>query len=96
MAEAMTREQKAVQRTVEEAKRGVEEIKEGEPTKAVARFQEGVPSPIYLYAAGASILGSLILFLGKKREAGIFMGLWAPTILNMALFYKLLRPSRED
>lgn len=36
-----------------------------------------------VYAAGAvvSILISLALYLKGRREAGIFVGLWAPTIL---------------
>lgn len=36
-----------------------------------------------VYAAGAvvSILASLALYLKGRREAGIFVGLWAPTIL---------------
>lgn len=36
-----------------------------------------------VYAAGAvlSILISLALYLTDRREAGLFVGLWAPTIL---------------
>ena len=30
-----------------------------------------------------SILISLFLFVSGKREAGIFVGLWAPTVLNL-------------
>ena len=30
-----------------------------------------------------SILLSLLLFLSGKRETGIFVGLWAPTVLNL-------------
>jgi hypothetical protein len=94
MAEAMTRERQATREAIESAMKGVGKMAEGEPTQAIAEFQERLPSPIYLYAAGASILGSAILFLRKNREAGIFVGLWAPTIMNLALFYKLLRPSK--
>jgi len=38
-----------------------------------------------IYVAGtlASILLSLSLYLTGRREAGIFVGLWAPTILNL-------------
>ena len=36
-----------------------------------------------VYVAGTvlSILISLVLYLTGRREAGIFVGLWAPTIL---------------
>ena len=30
-----------------------------------------------------SILLSLFLYLSGRREAGIFVGLWAPTVLNL-------------
>jgi hypothetical protein len=95
MAEAMMRERQAAREAIEGARGGLKTMKEGEPTQAVAEFQEKLPSPIYMYAAAASIVGSAILFLRKNREAGIFVGLWAPTIMNLALFYKLLRPSKE-
>ncbi|MDP9475623.1 MAG: hypothetical protein M3R38_08025 [Actinomycetota bacterium] len=30
-----------------------------------------------------SIVISLLLYVSGRREAGIFVGLWAPTILNL-------------
>jgi hypothetical protein len=38
---------------------------------------------IYVGGTLLSILISLSLYLGGKREAAIFVGLWAPTILNL-------------
>jgi hypothetical protein len=38
---------------------------------------------IYVGGTGISILISLYLYLSGKREAGIFVGLWAPTVLNL-------------
>jgi hypothetical protein len=92
MTESMTQERKAAREAIEEGMQTVQHIKEGE---LAAAAQQKAPSRLYLYATGASILGSAILFLRKNRDAGIFVGLWAPTILSMGLFYKLLRPSRE-
>ena len=38
-----------------------------------------------LYVGGTllSILISLVLYLSGRRESAIFVGLWAPTILNL-------------
>ena len=36
---------------------------------------------VYVTATVLSILISLTLYLTGRREAGIFVGLWAPTIL---------------
>ena len=38
---------------------------------------------IYLGGTLVSILISLSLYLAGRREAGIFVGLWAPTVLNL-------------
>ena len=38
---------------------------------------------IYMVGTLLSILISLYLYLSGKRESGIFVGLWAPTVLNL-------------
>jgi hypothetical protein len=38
---------------------------------------------IYLGGTLLSILSSLYLFTSGRRETGIFVGLWAPTVLNL-------------
>ena len=38
---------------------------------------------IYVGGTLLSILISLALYMSGRREAGIFVGLWAPTILNL-------------
>ncbi len=38
---------------------------------------------IYLGVTLLSILISLYLFTSGRRETGIFVGLWAPTVLNL-------------
>jgi hypothetical protein len=50
---------------------------------------------VYYGGVFGSILLSVGLYLSGRREAGIFVGLWAPTILNLGLYNKLLRPSQE-
>lgn len=56
---------------------------------------ENLPSSVYYGGVLGSIALSVALFMSGKRETGIFVGLWAPTILNLGLYNKLLRPSRE-
>lgn len=38
---------------------------------------------IYVGGTLLSIVLSLALYMTGRREAGIFVGLWAPTILNL-------------
>lgn len=38
---------------------------------------------VYVGGTLLSVLISLYLFISGRREAGIFVGLWAPTVLNL-------------
>lgn len=57
---------------------------------------EKMPSSVYIGSVLGSILLSAGLFLSGKRLAAIFVGLWAPTILNLGLYNKLLKPSKDE
>lgn len=52
---------------------------------------EEIPAETFIAATGVSILLSLILFFSGRKQAAQFVGLWAPTIINLGLFLKLLR-----
>jgi len=54
------------------------------------QMADDIPAEAYLAATGASILLSLMLYLTGKKQAAQFVGLWAPTIINLGLFAKLL------
>ncbi len=56
---------------------------------------EDMPSGVYIGGVFFSIVAALYLFLTGKREQGIFVGLWAPTIFNLGLYVKQLHPSEE-
>ena len=43
----------------------------------------GPAKQIYVGGTLLSILISLFLYVSGRREAGIFVGLWAPTVLNL-------------
>lgn len=58
------------------------------PADAIA---EKIPSAPYFAVTVGSILLSAGLFLSGRRTAALFVGLWAPTVLNMGMYNKLLR-----
>ena len=66
-----------------------------ERSREAVRQAEEMPASLYFAAVIGSIGLSALLFLMGKRNLGIFVGLWPPTILNMALFAKQLRPSTD-
>ncbi|MCV0403642.1 MAG: hypothetical protein K5924_08015 [Chloroflexi bacterium] len=52
---------------------------------------EEIPAETFIAATGVSIFLSLFLFFSGRKQAAQFVGLWAPTIINLGLFLKLLR-----
>ena len=69
---------------------------EGTVAKAIEEQTAKLPSDVFLWAAGASIVGSLFLqFSGKQHEA-LFVGQWAPTFLVLGLYNKLVKVAGSD
>lgn len=44
-----------------------------------------------LAAAGASILGSLIMQMQGRKHEALFVGQWAPTLVSFALWYQIVK-----
>lgn len=47
--------------------------------------------PWILASAGSVVLSWALFFGAKRREAGLFVGLWAPTILAFASYFRQTR-----
>ena len=65
-----------------------------ERTQVMERW-EGLPSSVYFGGVIGSILLSAALYAMGKKDLGMFVGLWPPTILGMAIVAKQLRPPRD-
>jgi len=64
---------------------------EGTVARMLEEYTVKIPSDAFLWAAGASIIGSLTLqCLGAKNKAN-FVGQWAPTFLILGLYNKLVK-----
>lgn len=74
------------------ATRGAEpHQEEGCVAKMIEQQTAKIPSDLFLWAAGASILGSLALkTLGQDKDSQ-FVGQWAPTFLILGLYNKLVK-----
>lgn len=67
---------------------------------AVARGLEArtakLPSDLFLWGGAASIIGALALkSMGRDRDAN-FVGQWAPTLLILGLYNKLVKIAGHD
>jgi hypothetical protein len=67
---------------------------QGEATKAMGQAED-LPDTLYLGAVAGSIVLSLLLFIARRKEMALFVGLWPPTILNLVMLMKQRRPARE-
>lgn len=86
------------------------EQKEGPVARAIESRTSKIPSDVFLWGAGAAILGSLALqvlfqrdratrFLMRGRRSGplsIFVGQWAPTLLMLGLYNKIVKVLGSD
>lgn len=69
---------------------------EGFVARAIEEQTAKLPSDIFLWAAGASILASLALQMSQRKQESQFVGQWAPTFLILGLYNKLVKIGGSD
>jgi hypothetical protein len=72
------------------------EHSEGPIARAIEQQTVKLPSDAFLWAAGASIATSLILKMLDRDHEALFVGQWAPTILILGLYNKLVKQHGSD
>lgn len=72
------------------------EHKEGKMAKMLEEQTAKIPSDVYLWAAVGTMALSLGLFLTKQKHASIFFGQWAPSLLIIGLYNKLVKVEGHD
>ena len=55
-----------------------------------------IPSDIFLCASLGTMALSVAFFCTKNKHAGIFFGQWAPSLLIMGLYNKLVKTMGSD
>ena len=69
---------------------------EGPVARTIEEQTAKLPSDLFLWAAGASIIGSLALQFSGRRNESLFVGQWAPTVLILGLYNKLVKVAGSD
>ena len=69
---------------------------EGKVARTIEQQTAKLPSDTFLWAAGASIAASATLQALGNRQASIFVGQWAPTLLILGLYNKLVKQLGSD
>jgi hypothetical protein len=70
--------------------------KEGKTAKALEEQTSRIPSDVYLWAALGTMTLSLACFLTKKKHQSLFFGQWAPSLLIIGLYNKLVKTEGHD
>ncbi len=69
---------------------------EGKVAKMLEEQTAKLPSDVYLWAAVGSMALSLGCFLSGKKHTGLFFGQWAPSLLVIGLYNKLVKVEGHD
>lgn len=70
------------------------EHREGVLARSIEQQTAKLPSDVFLWAAAGSILGSALFMNSSKRKnkmRAMFVGQWAPTLLILGLYNKLVK-----
>jgi hypothetical protein len=74
----------------------VQQHSEGIVARTIEQQTAKLPSDVFLWAAGGSIVGSLALHLTGREHESLFVGQWAPTFLILGLYNKLVKVAGSD
>jgi len=69
---------------------------EGKIATKIERQTAQLPSDLFLWAAGGSILASLVLKASKRNHDALFVGQWAPAFLLLGIYNKLVKLHGTD
>jgi hypothetical protein len=69
---------------------------EGPVARAIEQETAKLPSDLFLWAALGAIATSLTLRIAGQKHAANFIGEWAPTILILGMYNKLVKVMGSD
>lgn len=69
---------------------------EGPVARMIEDQTAKLPSDTFLWAAAASIGGSLALKIMGRDHESLFVGQWAPTFLILGLYNKIVKVAGSD
>ena len=69
---------------------------EGTVARAIEQQTAKLPSDTFLWAAGVSIAVSAALQAMGNKNGSVFVGQWAPTLLILGLYNKMVKQLGSD
>ena len=72
------------------------EHREGKVARSIEQQTAKIPSDAFLWSAAGSIGAALALRMIGKGEAATFVGQWAPTLLILGMYNKMVKLHGSD
>jgi hypothetical protein len=72
------------------------EYQEGPVARTIEKRTAKVPSDIFLWAAGISMVVSLFLQMMDDRERSLFVGQWAAPFMLLGIYNKIVKVAGHD
>jgi hypothetical protein len=72
------------------------DYQEGPVARLIEEQTAKLPSDLFLWAAGGSILASLTFQMMGEEKKALFVGQWVPTLLIMGLYNKLVKTEGSE
>lgn len=98
--QAAAKANEAAHHMLDQAKEPVRSAKPGQEEGTIARAIEQqtakLPSDMFLWVAGGSMLASLMMKSKGKDEAANFVGQWVPTLLILGVYNKMVKLLGSD
>lgn len=69
---------------------------EGRVARAIEDQTAKMPSDVFLWIAGGAMAASLMMHMSGRKDDALFIGQWAPAILIMGLYNKLVKVAGHD
>jgi len=69
---------------------------EGPVAETIEKRTAKLPSDLFLWASAASIATSLICMVAGKKQVANFIGQWAPTVLLLGVYNKIVKVAGHD
>lgn len=70
--------------------------KEGPVASAIEEQTAKLPSDLFLWAAVGSMVVSMGLQIARQKHLSLFIGQWAPSLLILGLYNKLVKLEGHD
>jgi hypothetical protein len=70
--------------------------REGFIARSIEQQTAKLPSDVFLWAAVGSMAGSLILTIAGAQKKANFIGQWAPSLLILGLYNKMVKLHGSD